>query len=207
MKDKVNEVKLVSLKLLEENWNELVKKVINPLWQFKFKTLYTSVKLDKNDFISLAGEELTKAFAAYNPAESNIYTYAKIIISKKASTEVRNKKREKRKADFLSESIYQNTNNEGNGILEEVLESVFQTQKNEEVEAEVAIKEIYKLLKPREKRIVALSIKGLNNKDIAEILSIKNKEINALRRKLSEASSIRKALRMMGYLGGVNDEI
>ena len=198
---------MMSLNLLEDNWSLILKKIINPLWELKFKTMYISVKLDKNDFVSLAGEELTKAFKTYNPKESNVFTYARTVIAKKAITEVRNKKREKRKADLLSESIYQNTNNEGNGILEEVLESVFQTQKNEEAEVEAAIKEIYKLLKPREKRIIALSIKGLNNKDIAEILSIKNKEITALRRKLSEASSIRKALRMMGYLGGINDEI
>ena len=197
----------MSLKLLEENWNEIVKSVINPLWEFKFKTMYMSVKLDKDDFISLAGVEFTKAFKTYNPKESNVFTYARTVLTKKATTEVRDKKREKRKADLLSESIYQNTNNEGNGMLEEVLESVFQSQKNEEVEVEVAIKEIYKLLKPHEKKIIALSVKGLNNKDIAEILSIKNKEIIALRKKLSEASSIRKALRMMGYLGGVNDEI
>ena len=100
MNNKINE------KILAENWTDIKKKVIDPLWDYKFKSMYLSVKLDKNDFESLAHEELTKAFEYYNPDDAAVITYAFNIVSKKPFTELRNcTKRDRRKALYVSTSL------------------------------------------------------------------------------------------------------
>ena len=47
--------------VLDENWDTIKSRVIIPLWNGKFKKMYESIKMDYNDFESLAGLELTKA--------------------------------------------------------------------------------------------------------------------------------------------------
>ena len=92
--------------ILEENWDAIKKRVILPLWNGKFKSMYENAKLDYDDFESLAGIELSKAVKAFNPERSNIYTYATRVITQKAKTELRNyTQRDKRKALYTAESI------------------------------------------------------------------------------------------------------
>lgn len=92
--------------LLEENWQKIKDRVIVPLWNSKFKSMYESVKLDYDDFESLAGFELTKAMQTFNPEKSNLFTYATRVISQKAKTELRDcTKRDKRKVLHMAESI------------------------------------------------------------------------------------------------------
>ena len=91
---------------LGENWTAIRNKVIIPLWNGKFKGMYESVKLDYDDFESLAGIELTKAIQTFDSDKSNIFTYATGVVTKKAMTELRNcTKRDKRKALHLAESV------------------------------------------------------------------------------------------------------
>ena len=92
--------------ILEENWNSIKKKVILPLWNGKFKSMYESAKLDYDDFESLAGIELSKAMKTFDPEKSNLFTYATRVITQKAKTELRNcTQRDRRKALHVSESI------------------------------------------------------------------------------------------------------
>lgn len=92
--------------MLESNWNQIRNKVIIPLWNGKFKSMYESVKLDYNDFESLAGFELTKSMKTYDPEKSNLFTYATNVITQKAKTELRNcTQRDKRKTLYVSESL------------------------------------------------------------------------------------------------------
>lgn len=92
--------------VLEENWIAIRNKVIIPLWNGKFRGMYESIKLDYDDFESLAGIELTKAMQTFNADKSNIFTYATGVVTKKAMTELRNcTKRDKRKALHLAESV------------------------------------------------------------------------------------------------------
>lgn len=91
---------------LEEKWDAIKNKVIIPLWNGKFRGMYESIKLDYDDFESLAGIELTKAMQTFNSDKSNIFTYATGVITKKAMTELRNcTKRDKRKALHIAESV------------------------------------------------------------------------------------------------------
>lgn len=197
----------MSLELLERNWVEIVKKVIDPLWKYEFQKMYEAVKLDKDDFESLAGEELTKAFYAYDPYTSNIYTYAKHVLVKKARTELRDRKRAKRLAEVMAESIYEKLNDESNSTIEDIVESNETADNSYLIEIQLAEKEIYRLLKAKEKQIIRLSIAGFKDKDIATKLKIDAKEISALRKKLNTNSVVRRVVRKLGYLGGAEDEV
>lgn len=197
----------MSLQLLENNWEAIIKKVVNPLWEFKFKTLYHSVKFDKDDFFSLAGEELTKAFLSYNSDESNVFTYSRTVLTRKAMTEFRDRKREKRKADLIAESIHQKIDEDGERTLEDVIENIIHNEECEDLELKATIKAIHILLKPKERKIVDLSMKGLENKDIAIVLHMDIKNVNSVKKRIANNSQIIRILKISGYLGGCEDEI
>ena len=92
--------------LLEESWDQIKKKVILPLWNGKFKTMYERVKLDYDDFESLAGIELTKAIKTFDSEMSNLFTYSTKVVTQKATTELRDcTQRDKRKALYVAESV------------------------------------------------------------------------------------------------------
>ena len=92
--------------MLEENWQKIKERVILPLWHGRFKTMYESVKLDYDDFESLAGIELVKAIKTFDSEKSNLYTYAARVINEKAKTELRDcTRRDKRKTLYISESV------------------------------------------------------------------------------------------------------
>lgn len=94
------------LNISEKTWRNIKNRVIVPLWNGKFKNLYESVKLDYDDFESLAGYELSRAIKNFNPEKSNLLTFSTKIICNKAMTELRDcTQREKRKALYLSENI------------------------------------------------------------------------------------------------------
>ena len=80
----------MSLELLGANWTAIVNKVVKPLWNNEFKVMYEAVKLDYDDFESLAGYELTRAFKTFTAERSNLFTYATNVIRNKARTELRN---------------------------------------------------------------------------------------------------------------------
>ena len=192
----------MSLKLLEENWGSIKNKVIKPLWKYKFCNLYQSVKLDENDFESLAGEALTKAFKNYKANESNIFTYATMVITKKAQTEIRDRKREKRQAEIISESLEQKLYEDGEASIGEMTECKDVCDATESIEIEAALIEINRHLRYKEQEVVKLSLKGYSDKDIIKMLNLDKDFINNMKKKLNENSSVRRVVRMLGYLGG-----
>ena len=91
---------------LEANWQEIRKKVVIPLWNKKFKSIYENAKMDYDDFESLAAIEITKAMKTFNPDKSNLFTYATNVVKKKAITELRNcTQRDKRRALYVADSL------------------------------------------------------------------------------------------------------
>ena len=107
--------------VLEENWKDIQKKVILPLWNRKFKKMYESAKLDYDDFESLAGFELSKAIKTFNPQKSNLLTYATNILQRKAKTELTFYYRDKRIGNSKSESINKVTDEESKITIENML--------------------------------------------------------------------------------------
>lgn len=94
------------MSVLDSNWNTIKRRVILPLWNGKFKTMYASVKMDYDDFESLAGLELSKAIHSFDQEKSNILTFATRVITKKAMTELRDcTQRDKRKTLHIADSV------------------------------------------------------------------------------------------------------
>lgn len=184
------------LHLLSENWDEIVKRVIEPLWNRKFKDSYTSSKLDKNDFVSLAGEELTKAFLLYyDPKKSNVFTYATNVLTRKAKSEIRNTRREKRLADLYAESIHQPIDGESGRTIEDMIEDIGDNDKDI-VEVDLALKEIYAILKPKESKVVEMSFNGLSNTEIADKLKVETKSVGGIKKRIADRSDINRILNM-----------
>lgn len=194
----------MSLVILEENWKEISAKVLEPLWNRKFKFMYISSKLDKDDFVSLAHEELVKAFKKdYDPNQSNALTYATNIMQRKAKSELTRYHRKKRIGDIEAESISKFVDEDAQITIEDLL--VDKEQVVDEVENSQIYKEVLRHLKnSKEKEIISLSIEGYDDDNIAEKLSVTTERIRNLRKRLANTPEMRRVLRKLGYsLGGI----
>ena len=89
----------------EEQWRYIQKEVIIPLWNISFSSMYEDVKLDYDDFLSMCGWEIDKAIKTFDPSKSSLKTFAVNVIKRKALTQIRDMKRNKRKADTYAVSI------------------------------------------------------------------------------------------------------
>lgn len=162
--------------MLEKNWTEIRKKVILPLWNGKFKSMYESVKLDYNDFESLAGYELSKSIKTYEPEKSNLFTYATNVITQKAKTELRNcTQRDKRKTLYISESL-DSLIEQGDISFLAVNESftILESPKNALSDKMVAyLKKLSKL----QKQVLFAMAEGYSNDEIKTGLNITSKEL------------------------------
>ena len=193
----------MSLDLLEDNWNKIVKNVIEPLWYRKFKFMYTSSKLDKDDFVSLADYELTKAFKEYDASQSNVLTYASNVLQRKAKTELTFYHREKRVGNIKAESISKLADDDAQITLEDLLVDIEKGYENAE-NCLISQKILRSLKNDKEKKIISLSIQGYDDENIAEKVGVATETIRHLRKRLSETPEMRRILRKMGYsLGGI----
>lgn len=158
----------MSVKIFEENWQSIQSKVLEPLWNGKFKNMYEQVKMDESDFFSLANLELTKAFKNYDSGKSNVYTYATNVVVKKAFTELRNcTQREKRKALYLSESLDMpiSEESEGGGIN-------LITDKDRQEDVSPLMQRYMDSLTPLQYKVVKMLIDGYSNKEIKTLLDL-----------------------------------
>lgn len=177
---------------LEENWDKIRKKVILPLWNGKFKTMYENVKLDYDDFESLAGLELVKAIKTFDPEKSNLFTYSTRVISQKATTELRNcTQRDKRKALHLAESV-DALDNPGIIPCSTIEDELTDFKSSKDVLSEKMVRYLGKLSKRQREILFAIS-EGYTNEEIMARLQITGKEF-------SEAYSTIKAYRNVSIL-------
>ena len=193
----------MSLLLLEENWERIKVKVIDKLWFGKFKYMYESCKLDKDDFDSLASVVLTDAFKNYNSKESNICTYAYNVLQRKAKSELTFYHRKRREGNTQAISIQSHIDEDGDFTLESMV--IDKTADDSIFDSSMVEKEMLKMKKTkREKKIISLSMAGYKDQDIVNMSGVTLKEINSLREQLRNNCTIRRALRKLGYsLGGI----
>lgn len=179
MKNKANE------KILEQNWTDIQARVINPLWDYKFKSMYLSAKLDKDDFESLAHEELTKAFDSYNPDDSSVTTYAFNILSKKCLTELRNcTKRDKRKALHVATSLNAPTGKENDMELGEIIAI------KETPEIDLLVQRYLDSLTKKQRQVANLMMQGYKDKDIKKLLRMTNEQYGVILISMKKDSKI-----------------
>lgn len=170
--------------LLEENWQKIKERVISPLWHGKFKTMYESVKLDYDDFESLAGIELSKAMKTFNPEKSNLFTYATRVITQKAKTELRNcTQRDKRKALHTADSI------DSDGCL------ACQKPVEEKVEvselSELRVGNFINSLNNNQLRILILTLLDFDITDMPNMLNMSNQTMQGIVNSLKDADLTR----------------
>lgn len=177
-------------KLLEENWINIQKRVIDPLWNFKFKSMYLSAKLDKDDFESLAHEELTKAFESYSSDDSSVITYAFNILSKKCLTELRNcTQRDKRKALHVATSLNAPAGEEKDIELGDTLEYP-QEADGISLLTEKRVKNFINSLSNIQLRIMVLLLLDFDKSEISNMLEIPNNRFKDAFKELSSIKTI-----------------
>ena len=161
---------------LENNWTKIRERVILPLWNSKFKSMYESVKLDYDDFESLAGIEMTKAIKSFDPEKSNLFTYATRVITQKALTELRNcTQRDKRKALYVADSLDLTTSdNLGNTTKVEV---PYEDDKDKKDTSELSVLRVGNFvnsLNNNQLRVLILTLLDFNTTDMPDMLNISN---------------------------------
>jgi RNA polymerase sigma factor (sigma-70 family) len=187
--------------ILSENWDEILIKVVRPLWHKKFESLYTSVKLDYDDFESLAGLELSKAMSSFNSSKSNIFTYSTTVITNKAKTEYRNwKYRDKRKADVISESLNKRVDENEDMTLGDLIVAKEDCSCTEESDAKIIAGVILSNLKGKERGVIYYLMRGFKPKDIAAKLHVNERWVNNIIKDIASRSEIRRIAVKYGLL-------
>ena len=168
----------MSLDLLEKNWEDIRRRVIAPLWKSAYKSMYESLKLDYDDFESMASYELTKAMVTYDESKSNIFTFASNVIKHKAKTELRDFNRDKRRALCRASSINclisEGSDEEISSTLKD--ESISQNEYNELTE--VRIGSFINSLSNQQLRLLILKLLEFDTDDIPDMLNISRKTMN-----------------------------
>ena len=180
--------------LLEENWQKIKERVIVPLWHGKFKSMYESVKLDYDDFESLAGVELTKAIKTFNPEKSNLYTYATRVITQKAKTELRNcTQRDKRKALHVADSLDLSVSDHHSYTTRAEMipyEDDKDKERNSEL-SELRIGNFINSLNNNQLRILILTLLDFDVADMPDMLNMSNQTMLSIANSLKDANLTR----------------
>ena len=170
--------------ILEEKWEEIRKRVVLPLWNGKFKSMYESAKLDYDDFESLAGIELSKAMKTFDPEKSNILTYSTRVITQKAKTELRNcTQRDKRKTLHISDSI----DGDGSSAYEKPAE---EKQEMSEL-SELRVGNFINSLNNNQLRILILSLLDFDMTDMPNMLNMSNQTMQSIANSLKDMNLTR----------------
>lgn len=162
------------LMMLEEDWKTIRKKVILPLWNMKFKRMYEDVKLDYDDFESLAGFEISKAIKTFNPQKSNLLTYATNILQRKAKTELTFYHRIRRDGNSKTESINRITDEESKITIENMLVS------EQEHELNYLAQRYINSLTKTQRKIAELIMAGYDVKTIKKILNLSDEKYEVI---------------------------
>ena len=181
--------------LLEDKWETIEKRVILPLWNKQYEIMYTSLKLDYDDFLSMAGYELSKAMTSFDNKKSNLYTFATNVIKRKANTELRDYgSRDRRKTLSVADSLNVCTNGDDEKTIDI---PCLEEQKENSQLSEKRVGEFLIKLSNQQLRILVLKLLEFDLKDIPVILnitkqsandSIKGLKSNELRRILNRRS-------------------
>ena len=170
--------------MLEENWQKIKDRVLLPLWNSKFKSMYEMAKLDYDDFESLAGVELTKGMSTFDPEKSNLFTYATRVITHKAKTELRDcTQRDKRKALYVADSIDSPDCNACYKAAEE-------KQEVSEL-SELRVGNFINSLNNNQLRILILTLLDFDMTDMPSMLNISNQTMHSIIHSLKDADLTR----------------
>lgn len=164
----------MSMEILEQYWTEIIERVVKPLWNTDFASMYKSKRLDYDDFESMAGLELTKAFKAFDANKSNVLTFATNVIKKKARTELRDAGRDRRRAFSESDSLNVPMADDSKTEIIATLVSPVKTENS--LLSEKRVSSFVKGLSNRQLRELILQLLCFEDDEICEMLGIDNKQ-------------------------------
>lgn len=171
-------------KLLEQEWTNILKKVVEPLWK-KYQFMYESLKLDYDDFESLAGFELTKAIDNFDSTKSSLYTFANNVITRKANNELRNcGSCEKRSGFYKATSIDMVVDNEGETTLGDLLPA------KEEEDVSVLAQRYLDSLTKMQRKVAELFMQGCNERDVKAMLGLSNERYKLIIMNMRESRKL-----------------
>lgn len=163
-------------KFFEREWKNIENRVVLPLWHAGYKSMYESLKLDYDDFVSLAGYELTKAISSFDDSKSNLYTFAANVIKRKANTELRDYgSRDKRKTLSGARSLNVSTDDNDDEKIDDIPSKA---EEPNNLLSEKRVGEYLKNLSNRQLRIVVLRLLDFDVSDVRSILGMTRKEVN-----------------------------
>lgn len=163
--------------LSETEWAEIKSRVILPLWKSTYKSMFESLKMDFDDFESMAGYEIAKALPNFDKTQSNICTYAFQIVNRKAKSELRNvgdraRRKALSKASSLNCTVSDNTEDE----LIDLLADKEKIEYNEINEKRVG--HFINSLSNQQLRFLILKLLEFDTSDIPDMLHISKKTMN-----------------------------
>lgn len=176
--------------LLENNWNTIEKRVILPLWKGKYESMYSSLKLDYDDFVSMSGYELSKSISSYDDKKSNLYTFVTNVIKRKANTELRDYgSRDKRKALAIADSL--------NACVDSDDERYIDIPCKEQEEISPLVQRYIDSLSKKQRRIAELIMEGYDNTSIKSMLGLSSTQFGLMyeRMKSNEKTDILNVLK------------
>lgn len=181
--------------LLEKEWANIQKKVVEPLWK-KYQFMYESLKLDYDDFESLVGFELTKAIDKFDSTKSNLYTFATNVIDRKAKSELRNYGTSQKRSGFCKAiSIEATITEDGETTLINVLEA----KEDEDVSA--LTQRYLDSLTKMQRKVAELFMQGCNEQDVKAMLGLSNDRYKLIIMNMCESrklAPLRKVKEMRG---------
>lgn len=181
-----------------KNDNKELKKIVNKILCNNFGWI---PQKDYDDFYSIAGQVVWNCEKNFDELKNdNFKGYLTSCLLRKIKTQVTYMNRNKRKADMIAESIYQKLVGESERTLEDIVEDIEICEDKDAVEIEAVLKDICVLLKPKERKILELSIKEFTNEDIANRLNIEVKTVLDFKKRNKDRSDITRVLRIHGYL-------
>lgn len=163
----------MSLEILEKNWKSIEKRVIKPLWNNEFKSMYESLKLDYDDYISMVGYELSKAFLKFDESMSNLYTFSTNVVKRKGRTELRDYgKRDKRKTLSCSTSLNNLVSEDDKEQIIDRLECKENTFAADNELSEKRVGNFVCSLSNQQLRVLILKLLGFENGDMIKMLNM-----------------------------------
>ena len=185
----------MTLSLLENNWELIKERVVDKLWQYKFKSMYEKCKLDKDDFDSLANVVLTKAFKDdYNQNFSNIFTYATNVLDRKAKSELTYYHREKRWCGIPELSMQQMISNDEDIAIEDTICFV------EENGINPLTQRYLDSLPAMQRRVAELIMSGYDNVFIKSSLGLSDDRFNMIFRRMKSEEKLEPLYKLRGVI-------
>lgn len=159
-------------RLLNDEWANIQKKVIRPLWNLIFKSKYELLKMDYNDFESMAGYELSKAIKTFDPSKSSLRTFANNVVTRKAKTELRDhNERDKRKSLHTAYSLNKSVSNDDDTEMINFIQDG-KVEDNSDINK---VKRYINKLSSIEKDIIIYNVLGFTKEDVVEFAGVNKK--------------------------------